>query len=131
MTERPRATVEPASGDSSTAEIRARLAAELAAASDRIAELARDLAGVVAASRDVATDDEHDPEGQTIAYERAQLTALLADARDRQGAVDRVLDRLERGEYGRCERCGGPIGAERLAARPTATTCIGCASARP
>ena len=34
------------------------------------------------------------------------------------------------GIYGICEDCGQPISAERLAARPAARTCIGCA-ARP
>ncbi|WP_423805035.1 TraR/DksA family transcriptional regulator [Nocardioides salarius] len=29
-----------------------------------------------------------------------------------------------------CERCGQPVGAERLAALPRATTCIACASLR-
>lgn len=109
-------------------EVRARLVAERADTSARLAELERDLAGVVAASRDVATDDEHDPEGQTIAYERAQLTALLKNARGRLDGVDGALERLRNGDYGRCERCGGPIGAERLAARPTAITCTRCAS---
>lgn len=110
--------------------MRARLAEERASASERLAELERDLAGVVAASRDVATDDEHDPEGQTIAYERAQLATVLTDARDRLVQIDRALERLDTGGFGECERCGGPIGAERLAARPTAPTCITCAGTR-
>ena len=38
--------------------------------------------------------------------------------------MDAALSRLEAGRYGRCERCGQPIGADRLAARPTALTCI-------
>ncbi|WP_430540721.1 TraR/DksA family transcriptional regulator [Nocardioides marinisabuli] len=29
-----------------------------------------------------------------------------------------------------CERCGQPVGGERLAALPRATTCIACASLR-
>jgi DnaK suppressor protein len=29
--------------------------------------------------------------------------------------------------YGICETCDRPIGAERLAARPAARTCIDCA----
>lgn len=112
-------------------EVRARLVAERGATDARLADLERDLAGVVAASRDVATDDEHDPEGQTIAYERAQLTFLLTNARDRLNWLNRALERLDNGGYDECERCGGPIGAERLVARPTATTCMSCASARP
>ena len=42
--------------------------------------------------------------------------------------IDRNIANLAAGTYGRCESCGRPIGAERLAARPTATTCVDCAS---
>jgi len=38
------------------------------------------------------------------------------------------LARLAAGSYGVCERCGQPIGEARLAARPAAVLCIGCAS---
>jgi DnaK suppressor protein len=41
--------------------------------------------------------------------------------------VLQALARMDRGEYAVCSRCGGPIGAERLAALPYADTCIGCA----
>ena len=89
--------------------------------------LAANLAGIIAAATSVATDDEHDPEGTTIAYERAQASALLDDARARVRAAEEALARLAAGEYGRCGSCGEPIAAERLAARPAATTCISCA----
>ena len=39
-----------------------------------------------------------------------------------------ALKRLETGRYGMCERCGQPIGEERLAAQPAAVTCIRCAA---
>ena len=54
-------------------QLRAGMAAEAAT-------LARDLEALFAASRDSNADDEHDPEGATIGFERAQLTALLAAA---------------------------------------------------
>jgi len=37
--------------------------------------------------------------------------------------VERALDRLDRGEYGRCEVCGEPIPEAVLEASPTARTC--------
>jgi RNA polymerase-binding transcription factor DksA len=43
--------------------------------------------------------------------------------------VDLALARIADGSYGTCERCGEPIGAGRLAARPAARTCIRCATA--
>jgi RNA polymerase-binding transcription factor len=97
---------------------------------DQIAAMSALVGEIIAASADVATDDEHDPDGQTIAYERAQATALLSRARARLDDIDAALGRLRAGTYGVCERCGQPIGPERLAARPAAGTCIGCASLR-
>ncbi|MPQ96712.1 TraR/DksA family transcriptional regulator [Modestobacter sp. I12A-02628] len=72
-------------------------------------------------------DDEHDPEGATIAFERQQAAALLDQARRRLVEVDEALARAAAGAYGRCAECGGPIGTERLAARPHARTCVACA----
>jgi RNA polymerase-binding transcription factor DksA len=106
------------------------LMAERASTTSQIEALARDLGGIIDASTSVATDDEHDPEGATIAFERAQVAALLSLARERLVDLNRALERLGEGTYDMCERCGQPIAAERLAARPAARTCIGCASAR-
>lgn len=91
------------------------------------ATLAQDLEALFLASRDSNADDEHDPEGATIGFERAQLTALLAGARQRIADVDDALRRVDEATYGVCERCGQPIGDERLAARPFARFCMACA----
>jgi DnaK suppressor protein len=82
---------------------------------------------IVEASELVAVDDEHDPEGATIAFERAQVAALLRDSRVLVAELDAALARLEEGTYGRCVRCGNPIAPARLAALPATPTCIGCA----
>jgi RNA polymerase-binding transcription factor DksA len=37
--------------------------------------------------------------------------------------VDRALERLDNGTYGRCEVCGETIDEARLEADPTARTC--------
>lgn len=112
------------------ADVAQRLATAHADAVAQVAALTADLAGIVDASTDVATDDEHDPEGATIAFERAQVAALLDQARRRVAELDEATARLADGTYGRCERCGQPIAPERLAARPAARTCITCASRR-
>jgi RNA polymerase-binding transcription factor DksA len=96
----------------------------------QIVALTRDLRGVIDASRSSNADDEHDPEGATIAFERAQVTALLAGARQRLADLDDALERLDAGSYGVCEVCGRAIAAERLAVRPSARTCVACASKR-
>jgi RNA polymerase-binding transcription factor len=93
----------------------------------QIDALSREFDEVVAASRSSNADDEHDPEGATIAFERQQVVALLAQARRRLDDVDAALARAAAGEYGRCATCGGEIAPERLAARPQARTCIHCA----
>lgn len=115
---------EPFPGASSLVEV---LRAERARVLERIAALTRDWDGIVEASSQVGVDDEHDPEGATIAFERSQVEALLSQARGRLADLDRAAGRLRDGTYGTCERCGGPIAAERLAARPAARTCITCA----
>ena len=112
-------------GDS---ELRAALTADRAGTAERVAALSTDLEAIVEASRLVATDDEHDPEGATIAFERSQTSTLLADARKRLEDLDSALARLDAGDYGRCEHCGDPIAVDRLLARPTARTCITCAT---
>jgi DnaK suppressor protein len=89
--------------------------------------LAGSLEALFAASRDSNADDEHDPEGATIGFERAQLTALLNAARQRMSEVDDALSRVDDGSYGICERCGRPIPPERLEARPFARSCVTCA----
>lgn len=109
-------------------ELRALLAADRAATTDRIAALSSDLEAIVEAARLVATDDEHDPEGSTIAFERSQTTVFLEDARKHLAELDQALERLAAGGYGICERCGNPIAPERLLARPSTHTCINCAA---
>lgn len=92
-----------------------------------IAGMAGDFDAVVEASALDTPDDEHDPEGATIGFERAQLSAVLAHTRAHLADIDAALERLDAGAYGLCERCGQPIAAERLAAHPATRTCIACA----
>lgn len=106
------------------------LEAERDGTRERLMVLTADFDALVAASEGSNADDEHDPEGATIAFERAQVDALVQQARGHLEEIDAALTRLARGDYGTCERCGQPIGLGRLEARPTAPTCIGCASSR-
>ena len=108
----------------------ARLAAERARTLERLRGLERELRGIIESADAAGTDDEHDPEGATIAFERQHVAALLDQAREHLTQIDAAMRRLADGSYGRCERCGQDIGAARLAARPVATTCMSCASRR-
>jgi len=105
------------------------LLAERRRALERVAALEREFAGLAEAASAAGTDDEHDPEGATLAFERQHAAALLEAAREQVAAIDDALLRLDEGRYGVCKRCGQPIGAERLAARPAAATCVRCADA--
>lgn len=66
------------------------------------------------------SDRSHSTEerGRVIATARA----LRANLRD----VERALAKIDEGTYGRCDRCGKPIGDERLDAIPWALLCIDC-----
>ncbi|MEX2289462.1 MAG: TraR/DksA family transcriptional regulator [Mycobacteriales bacterium] len=110
--------------------MRAHLEAALADNDAQLRDLERQHAEIVAASRESNADDEHDPEGATIAFERQQVLALLESCRRTRTDILRALEVLDGDGYGSCERCGGPIGDARLQARPTARTCIDCASRR-
>ncbi|XRQ11890.1 TraR/DksA family transcriptional regulator, partial [Actinomadura welshii] len=103
-----------------------RLIADRADTLKLMASLSGDWDGVVEASAHANADDEHDPEGATIAFERARVEASLSRARERLADIEDALRRIRGGTYGTCERCGGPIAPGRLEARPTARTCITC-----
>jgi DnaK suppressor protein len=106
------------------------LNAERTATLARIAAMAVEFEEIVGATTGSNTDDEHDPEGSTIAFERAQVAALLVEARAYLMDLDRALARLDSGTYGTCEHCSSPIAPERLAARPATETCVSCAPIR-
>src|SRR5579864_574627 len=108
--------------------LRERLRAERQATIARIEEMNDDFDDIVDSSVNANSDDEHDPEGATIAFERAQVAALLAQGQAHLDDVDRALARLAAGRYSQCEQCGGEISSDRLAARPVARTCFSCAA---
>lgn len=101
-----------------------RLRKERVEVSAGLATMTEDLESVIAASADSNADDEHDPEGQTIAYERSQLSALIRAAQEHLSGIEAAAARLEQGDYGTCEVCLQPIPAARLEVRPIARTCV-------
>ena len=106
------------------------LLAERARVRGLVAALNREFAGIAAAASEPGTDDEHDPEGATLAFERQHTAALLARAREQIVEIDAAIGRLDEGTYGTCARCGQPLGQDRLAARPAAATCVRCAQVK-
>jgi DnaK suppressor protein len=107
-----------------------RLAARRKETLDLIEAFGRRLAGILESSAYTTNDDEHDPEGVTVAFERAQVAGLLEQAMAELRALDAAGERLAAGTYGICVRCGRPIAPERLDALPATTSCIRCADRR-
>src|ERR1700743_4028655 len=87
------------SGGGTARGVRAALAAERADTLARMAGLEREFSDIVTATQAANTDDEHDPEGATIAYERQHVVALLDQAREHLAAIDEALARLDTGGY--------------------------------
>lgn len=105
----------------------ARIAAARADAMTRSTALAAQIEALAEQQALTTHDDEHDPEGVTIGFERAQILGLLAGARAEIAALDRAASRLRAGGYGRCLNCGCEIPDARLEALPAAETCLDCA----
>lgn len=120
---------DPRAGEDDRA-LEQRLRADRERTTARMEELRHQFDAIVESASLAVPDDEHDPEGSTLGFERAQTAALIGQARDHLVELDRALERLAEGSYGRCERCGDPIAPERLQARPDARTCIRCAGRR-
>ena len=104
-----------------------RLRADLLRNTEQLAALEADRERIMDAAESSNADDEHDPEGATIAFEREQLASLVERALRTRTEIESALAAIEAGTYGVCVTCGRPIGDERLEARPHARTCITCA----
>jgi RNA polymerase-binding transcription factor DksA len=92
-----------------------------------IASLEQEFVGIVESTEGANIDDEHDPEGATIAFERQRVAALIDERRRHLRALDDAERRIGAGTYGTCRICGGEIGEERLRALPSTTVCVSCA----
>jgi RNA polymerase-binding transcription factor DksA len=102
--------------------------AEQARAARQVASLEARVAEIIEGSELTSTDDEHDPEGATIAYERAQASALLRQARADCDALVVTRRQLAAGRQVVCAACGCDIDLERIGALPTTTRCVRCAA---
>ncbi|ASK65082.1 hypothetical protein CFK39_03720 [Brachybacterium avium] len=109
----------PARGESIEARHREMLA--------RLANIERELSALRRTREGLSDDDEHDPDGVPLSSQWSRLEGLRQSMLEALASIDAAHARWSRGEDGRCSSCGGPIAAERLSARPEATTCIDCA----
>jgi RNA polymerase-binding transcription factor DksA len=106
---------------------RERLVGERRRLASQVGSLQREFDAIVESSELVSTDDEHDPDGSTVAFERQMVAGLLKEARHQHGEIDAALARVDAGTYGRCAECGERISPERLDALPATTVCVRCA----
>jgi RNA polymerase-binding transcription factor DksA len=106
---------------------RSNLEALRADAEARLARLQKGYDELATAGEDVgAGDDEGGSEGDASAVERDRLRAQIGEERNLLEAIEAALARGATRSWQQCRLCGEPIGAERLAALPTADTCVTC-----
>lgn len=70
-----------------------------------------------------AFGDEGFADSAQVAAEQGESRRLAGSLRDQLDEVERALERLDNGTYGRCETCSDPIGDDRLAAMPATRWC--------
>lgn len=95
---------------------------------DERAGLARQLAELGYGETGGLNYDSNFADTSQVTAERGEAEALAGELKEALAEVEAALERLERGTYGRCERCGQPITPARLEAKPAARLCITCAS---
>ena len=74
--------------------------------------------------------DSNFADSSQVTAERGEAEALAAQLQEALERVEKALRKLDDGTYGICERCGKPISAARLEAKPATAFCIDCASVR-
>jgi DnaK suppressor protein len=94
--------------------------------SREIADLDADLSESLEESSEESPYDQHMAETAAVTLDREIDLTLEENARAAIAQIDRALDKLENGDYGVCDKCGKPIGDERLKIAPFATLCIEC-----
>lgn len=63
-----------------------------------------------------------------VTAERTKILGLAKTLKTRLDDIDAALTAIAEDRYGICERCGAPIGADRMAYRPTSRLCVRCKS---
>ncbi len=77
------------------------------------------------APKDIEDDADDNLTADNIeAYE--SNSAILKQLEIRFNEIKAALDRISKGTYGVCQKCGKNIEEKRLVANPAATTCISC-----
>jgi DnaK suppressor protein len=91
--------------------------------------IAAQISALDSSDGDLSFDDNFADSSQVTA-ERGEIEALAGTLNETLREIEDALAKIDEGTYGRCESCGGEIGAARLEAMPAARLCITCASRR-
>ena len=74
------------------------------------------------------TDIRHGDEADIAesSYEQEMAFYLKTRGQDELRQIDEALERIEKGEYGVCDECGGEIPRKRLEVQPYSLHCVDC-----
>ena len=104
-------------------EARARLDAELEAVDRQLVDHGVEIEG----DENVSVEaHEGFADSAQVTAERSQQITMVEQLRVRREDIQRALEKIDEGTYGKCESCGKEIPAERLEAVPAATLCVDC-----
>jgi RNA polymerase-binding protein DksA len=106
--------------------LKQRLLEERERVSREIAELDADLSESLEEISGESPYDQHMAETAAVTLDREIDLTLQENARATLTQIDRAMEKLENGSYGRCDKCGKPIGQGRLDIAPFATLCVDC-----
>jgi DnaK suppressor protein len=103
---------------------------------ERRAEIESDMSFMAAEMRSIGVDQDQEngslgnhiaDDGSNVA-EAERIVTVSEDFQQILAQVNGALERMSEGNYGVCQRCGKPIGEERLEAFPYVAYCIECQS---
>jgi DnaK suppressor protein len=106
--------------------IRTRIEQELSEVLREIQEIDQEVR-TFAESQDASEGvTNHIGDDADVVYEQERLLTIRGQLNDRRLQMAHALEKIDRGTYGICERCGEPIAPERLEALPFVAYCISC-----
>ena len=73
---------------------------------------------------ELSSFDQHPGDSGTETFEMEKNVSLREQVEDELTEIDAAFQRLDRGEYGKCQACGRPIGDARLEAMPATRFCV-------